>query len=106
MAWQITFHTRFCKVECSRLHSGFGNYSLPTCFNCLAEQGRKDAYAYLLCNQQVWCGWRGAWATFISIHLFYKVLCLLIQYACPIALPLISGLKPFKPLDELNSKVV
>ena len=22
----------------SRLRSGFGNYSLPTCFNCLSEQ--------------------------------------------------------------------
>ena len=24
----------------SRVHSGFGNYSLPTSFNCLSEQGR------------------------------------------------------------------
>ena len=27
---------------CSRLCSGFGNYSLLTCFNCLSEQGVED----------------------------------------------------------------
>ena len=38
-------------------------------------------------------GLRGAWAPCIyKVYLVYRELCLLVQYTCPIVLPLISGL--------------
>ena len=41
----------------SRPHSGFGNYSLPTHFNCLSEQGMGslDGYIGLPALQPVLC---------------------------------------------------
>ena len=37
-------------------------------------------------------GWRGAWEPCIyKVYLVYRELCHLVQYACPIVLPLISG---------------
>ena len=37
----------------------------------------------------VLCGWRGAW---VPVYSVYRVLCHLVQYVCPIGLPLINGL--------------
>ena len=67
MAWWIKFHT-------FRPHSGFGNYSLPTCFNYLSEQwvGGLEGRIGLPAQQPISClglAWaeRGMGALYISI---------------------------------------
>ena len=81
--------------------SAFGNYSPPTRFNCLCEQGiggleghiGLPAYATSALSLWVLCGQRGAWAPCIyKVYLVYRELCHLVQYTCPIVLLLISGL--------------
>ena len=87
-------------VHTFKAHSGFGNYSLPTHFNRLSEQGVggfKGPYsptcsAASTLSLWVLCGQRGAWAPCIQVYLVYRELCHLVQYTCPIFLPLIRGL--------------
>ena len=57
VVWWIMFHTRICEVKHLRLHSSFGNYSLPTRFNCLSEQevGCLEGHISLSALQSVPC---------------------------------------------------
>ena len=88
------------KVECSRLHLSLGDFLLPTHFNCISEQGvrglegahKPTCSATSTLSLEVLRGRRGAWVPCISVYLVYRVLCHLVQYACSIVLPLISGL--------------
>ena len=56
------------------MHSGFGNYSLPTCFNWLSEQGvvvQRDR-KYLVALGLVWAE-RDMGALYISILGLYGI---------------------------------
>ena len=103
MAWWLTFHACICEVEHSRLHSGFSNYSLPTHFNCLSEQGVEglEGRIGLPVLQLVRCLSRSCMGGEGHRRLVYPYTwsigcCDTVQYACPIVLPLISGLQTFK----------
>ena len=84
----------------SRARSAFGNYSQPTHFNCLFEQGvgGLEGRIGLPALQPVPClsgscvGGEGHGRLVYQIYLVYSELCHLAQYTCPIVLPLISSL--------------
>ena len=93
MAWWITFHML-------RARSAFGNYSPPTRFNFLFELGvgGLEGCIGLPALQPVPCvsgscvGGEGHGRLVYQIYLVYRELWHLVQYTCPIVLPLISGL--------------
>ena len=85
----------------SKAGSAYGNYSPPTRFNCLCEQGVGGLEGFIglpadaASTLSLWVlrGRRGALAPCIyKVYLVYRELCHLVQYTCPIVLPLISGL--------------
>ena len=92
-------HLHNCKDHHPRFHSSPGNFSFFHTFQLLLWRG---VQAYLLCiHYFIPVGLarmeRDMGTLYISIlYLVYRVLRYLVQYACPIILPLLVAFKPFE----------